>query len=188
MVLAPLAVFFTYKANKDSTVFNMDAYRLLMMRMFGLRQNRSITRKEVIIETPVYAADSYYLLTIIKAVRQYNERHKLLKLPNPLKVFFKPGNDHEIEQISQQLEDVIEDLGNTRDRQIIDLLNKLPVLATHAHTRPFRQRWLNAMTGLILPLGIFFYCRMWRFRLRLWHDLKTIVQANETIANHINGS
>ena len=58
------------------------------------------------------------------------------------------------------------------------LLNLYPVLATHAHTRPFRQRWLNAITGLVLPVGIFFYCRMIRFRLRLYKDLKVIEKTN----------
>ena len=52
MVLAPLAVFFTYKANRDSTMFNIDAYKQLVMRMLGLRVHRNITKKEVIIEEP----------------------------------------------------------------------------------------------------------------------------------------
>ena len=54
-------------------------------------------------------------------------------------------------------------------------------MATHAHTRPFRQRWLNALTGIILPLGIFFYIRMLRFRLRLYKDLKTIEKTSNAI-------
>ena len=49
VVLSPIAMFFTYKANKDSTVFNVDMYRTLMMRLLGLRTKRSIMKKEVII-------------------------------------------------------------------------------------------------------------------------------------------
>ena len=87
--------------------------------------------------------------------------------------------------ISQQLEDVIEDLSNSRDKQTIHLLNQYPVLATHAHTRPFRRRWLNAVTGIILPVGIFIYFRMLRFRLRLHRDLKTIEKTNQEIIGNI---
>ena len=36
-VLVPLATWVTYKANKDSVVFNMDAYRMFFIRVFGLR-------------------------------------------------------------------------------------------------------------------------------------------------------
>jgi lipopolysaccharide export system permease protein len=185
MVLAPLAVFFTYKANSDSTVFNFDAYRLLFMRMFGLRQKRSVVRKEVIINGPDYAADVAALKTISDEVGEYHQEHNLRWPPNPIKVFFRPGDDQCIQDISDRLETVIEDLGNTRDGVILHELNNYPVLATHAHTRPFRRRWLNALTGLILPLGIFFYLRMIRFRRRLDKDLRHIELTNNKITERI---
>ena len=181
MVLAPLALFFTYKANKDSTVFNMDAYRLLMMRMLGLRQKRSITRKEVIISPPDYAKDAGLLRQINEEVEDYSEHHKLIRWPSPIKVFFRPGDDHDIQRISDELEAVIEDLGYSCDRSILHDLNSYPVLATHAHTRPFRKTWLNIITGLFLPLGIFFYFRMIRYRLRLYRDLRDIRTTSERI-------
>ena len=186
MVLAPLAAFFTYKANNDSTVFNIDAYRLLLMRVLGLRMKRNIVRKEVIIDDPNYAADALQLQRINSDISIYQNEHHLLRWPNPLKVFFRPGDDQCIEQINQQLETVIDDLSNTRDAMVLHQLNLYPILATHAHTRPFRRRWLNALTGIILPLGIFFYIRMLRFRLRLYRDLKTIERTSDRLIEHIN--
>ena len=56
-VLAPVAIFFTYKANNDSAVFNVDAYRNVLMRMLGLRMKRPSYGKEVIINDPHYAED-----------------------------------------------------------------------------------------------------------------------------------
>ncbi|MBR1484172.1 MAG: LptF/LptG family permease [Prevotella sp.] len=185
MVLAPLAVFFTYKANSDSTVFNIDAYRLFFIRVLGLRQKRNIQRKEVIIEDPVYPADSYYLLHIIEDVRQYSAEHHLHRPPNPVKVFFRPGDDHTIERIAQELEEVITDLSNSKDAQVINLLNSFPVMATHAHTRPFRSKWLNAVTALVVPVGLFFYLRMWRFRRRLSGDLKKVTETSQHLLNRI---
>ncbi len=185
VVLAPIACFFTYKANNDSVVFNIDLYKQLFMRVFGLRTHRHIYRKEVIIEDPIYALDSYYLLNISKEIKKYGEEHKLLRLPNPIHVFFRPGDDQKIEHIIQALEDVIEDLANTKDTQILGYLNHYPVVATHAHTRPFRQKWLNIITGLVLPLGVFFYLRMCRFRLRLHKDLNNILETNQWILERV---
>ena len=185
VVLAPIACFFTYKANNDSVVFNIDMYKQVFMRILGLRTHRHIYRKEVIIEDPIYALDSYHLLQISEQIKQYSEEHKLLHLPNPIHVFFRPGDDQTIEKIVGQLEDVIDDLANTKDAQILGYLNHYPVVATHAHTRPFHRKWLNIISGLILPLGIFFYCRMCRFRLRLRKDLNRILETNQWVLERV---
>ena len=186
MVLAPLAVFFTYKANNDSTVFNIDAYRLLMMRMLGLRQKRHIARKEVIIDDPKYAEDAVTLQVINQEIKAYSEDHKLLRWPSPVKVFFHPGDDHDIERINDRLEETIDDLSYTRDKIILHELNNYPILATHAHTRPFRRMWMNIAAGLILPLGLFFYIRMLRFRLRLYKDLRDIHATSNKVIEKIS--
>jgi lipopolysaccharide export system permease protein len=180
-VLAPIAVFFTYKANKDSTVFNIDLYKNFFMKLFGLRTKRHIARKEVIIDQPNYAEDANILTEICNDISSYSENHKLLRWPNPIVVFFHAGDDQDIEHISERLEAVIEDLSNTRDRLILGELNNLPILAVSAHTRPFRQKWLNIITGLLVPVGAFFYVRMIRFRLRLYRDLRNIRQSSENI-------
>ena len=185
VVLAPLAAFFTYKATNDSTVFNIDLYKQLFFKMLGLRSKRHISGKEVIIEDPHYSADSDQLLRLTEEIHHYSVQHKLLHLPNPIEVFFRPGDDQEIERIISELEDTIEDLTNSKDRQIITYLNHYPIVATHAHTRPFRQKWLNIITGLVLPVGLFFYLRMCRFRLRLRIDLNKITETNNLIVKRI---
>ncbi len=185
-VLTPVAVFFTYKANNDSVVFNIDLYKQVLYNMLGLRSKRHVNSKEVIIEDPIYAADSYHLLRISQEIAQYSAEHQLLHLPNPIKVFFRPGDDQTIRRISDELEETIEDLSNTRDRNILSYLNHYPIVATHAHTRPFRQKWLNIVTGLVLPAGLFFYFRMCRFRLRLRNDLNTITQTNTQVVQRIS--
>ena len=180
-ILAPIAVFFTYKANKDSTVFNIDLYKNFFMKVLGLRQKRHIYRKEVIIEDPHYADDVNMLTEICNDISAYSENHKLLRWPSPIAVFFHEGDDQDIEHISDRLETVIEDLSYTKDKIILAELNNLPILAVSAHTRPFRKKWLNIITGLVLPVGVFFYVRMIRFRLRLYRDLRNIRQASDNI-------
>ena len=181
VALTPIAAFFTYKANKDSVVFNIDLYKSFFMRVLGLRSKRHIYRKEVIIEDPDYQKDADILADINRQITHYSEHHKLLHWPNPIVVFFHAGDDQEIETISERLEETIENLSYTKDKLILTELNQYPILATRAHTRPFRKKWMNIVTGLLLPVGIFFYIRMLRFRLRLYKDLRTIHHTSERI-------
>ena len=185
-VLLPMAVFFTYKANKDAAVFNPDFYSALIHNVFGIRQKRYISSKEVIIEDPNYAADINELNRIGDELTAYERKHKLYMAPNVVKTFFKTQVDTDIIRLSDELETVISDLSNTRDRGILYSINRYPVINPDAHTSPFRRNWLNIATAVILPLGIFFYFRIWRFRLRLLRDIRTIVKNNEQTCERIN--
>lgn len=185
LVLTPLAVFVTYKAHNDSMVFNLDLYRNFFIKLFGLHLKRHISMKEVVIYEPHYSEDREKLSNIQSLLTNYRERKKLQHFPNPLKVFFQYNVDHEIEDICEQLEKVIEDLANTKDAQLISMLNKLPILSTKAHTRPFEKKWLNTLCAIIVPLGFVLYVRMWHFRLRLWKDSKSIINAIDNINKQI---
>lgn len=184
-VLIPLAGFVTYKANRDSMVFNIDQWKAVIMKALGWRTKRHVYGKEVIIEDPNYLEDRQLLLNMNDDIRRYVEEHRLKSLPNVVQTFFKYQPDHEVERISDELEKVIDDLTNTRDRVILSELNNYPVLAVKAHTRPFERKWLNIVSAIIIPLGLFFYLRMWRFRIRLLRDLRQIVQTNEKVTEQI---
>ncbi len=184
-VLIPLASFVTYKANKDSMVFNMDAYRNAFIRLLGLRLKRNVASKEVIINDPDYRRDADRLSVMSHQVRAYAYGHHLMRMPNVINVFFRYQPDHEIERISAELEEIIEDLSNTRDRFIMAYLNQYPIVSEKAHTRPFERKWMNITAAIILPVGIFLYLRMWRFRLRLLTDLRKIRITNEKIVDRI---
>lgn len=184
-VLIPLAGFVTYKANRDSMVFNIDQWKAVIMKALGWRTKRHVYGKEVIIEDPNYLEDRQLLLNMNDDIRRYVEEHRLKSLPNVVQVFFRYQPDHEVERISDELEKVIDDLTNTRDKVILNELNNYPVLAVKAHTRPFERKWLNIVSAIIIPLGLFFYLRMWRFRIRLLRDLRQIVQTNEKVTEQI---
>ena len=184
-VLIPLSAFVTYKANRDSMVFNIDQWKAVIMKALGWRTKRHVYGKEVIIEDPNYIEDRQLLLNMNDDIRRYVEEHRLKSLPNVVQVFFRYQPDHEVERISNELEKVIDDLTNTRDKVILNELNNYPVLAVKAHTRPFERKWLNIVSAIIIPLGLFFYLRMWRFRIRLLRDLKQIVQTNDAVTEQI---
>lgn len=184
-VLVPMAVFFTYKATNDSVVFDVDLYTDIFRRFFGLRVKRPIYRKEVVINDPDYAADLERLESITSEIDLYSQSHRLKHAPNWIKVFFRYEPDHKIEAINEELETVIEDLGNSRDRTIVNHLSAYPIMSVKAHTRPFERRWLNIVSAVIAPFGLVLYLRMWRYRLRLWRDLRTVKAENDIIIGRI---
>lgn len=184
-VLTPLAVFFTYKANKDSVVFNMDLYRNFFMKMLGLRSKREVYRKDVIIDEPDYRADAEELERISREAAEYAKEHNLLLAPNVINVFFRYCPDNTAECLSERLEAVIDDLSNTKDRVILSNLSNYPFMTVKAHTRPFEKKWLNIISAVMVPVGLFLYIRMWRFRLRLLRDLKVIRQTNDVVVARI---
>ena len=185
MVLVPLAVFVTYKANKDSAVFNFDAYRNLLMNLLGMRLKRNIMAKEVIINEPDYGRDAELLSEVTERAQAYAEAHKLKTAPNVKRVFFEYQTDNEMEEINRLLETAIDDLGNTRDKTILNLLNEYPIMSVKAHTRPFNRQWLNTAAAILVPVGLVLYIRMWRFRLRLLKDLRVVVHNNNQIVAQI---
>ena len=185
-VLIPMAVFFTYKANNDSVVFNVDMYTDLLRRFFGLRVKRHVAFKEVVINDPHYAADRDRLAAINDDITHYSAQHKLKHAPNWLNVFFRYEPDHEMERIGTELEAVIDDLGNSRNRYIVNHLSAYPIMSVKAHTRPFERRWLNIIAAVVVPLGVVLYMRMWRYRLRLWRDLRVVKTENKLIISKID--
>lgn len=174
MILSPIGVFLTYKANQDSGVFNMDVYRMFFRRLLGLREARKLSRKEVIINDPDYACLQGRITTIAAQCREYSDTQRLWKFPSYTRLFFQYKEDHVILGLNDELESIVEELHNTTQHAIINTLNQLPVLVPDAHTRPFRNKRLNMVVGILLPVGLFFYFRIWRYRIRLHRDLSNI--------------
>ena len=117
--------------------------------------------------------------------KDYLQQHRLSRIPNYFLIFTNKGLDNKIAEFSESMETLIEELSNSKDRVILRTLNNYPILSTQAHKSPFTKRWLNIVSGIIIPLGLFFYFRIWFFRLRLDRDLKNIIQTNTIIEERI---
>lgn len=185
MVLCPIGIFLTYKANKDSAVFNIEAYINVIRKILGLRISRHIARKEVIIHDPDYPVVKTELMALSQEWQAYAQKSWLRLPPNYLHIFFHNIDDHEVISLSRKMENLITILSNSRDAAILDALNKLPIVSTHAHTRPFHNYKWNMVLGIIFPVGIFFYFRIWRYRLRLYKDIQQIKKYSAFIAERI---
>ena len=186
MVLAPIGVFLTYKSNQDSAVFNIEGYRMFIMRLFGLRESRKLNRKEVIINEPDYPKVAHELTDLQADCKRYVEEHHLIRMPNYKKIFFEYEKDTAVADIDDRLEAIIEELHNSRDTRLVMMLNELPILVPDAHTRPFSNARRNMAAGIFFPVGLFFWFRIWRYRVRLRHDMDIIQQQVGNILNRID--
>ncbi len=180
-VLAPLGIFLTYKSNKDSVVLNADAYINWFKKIVGIRSVRHIFKKEVIIHDPDYARLADDLEQLSAECKAYAAKKRLEKAPNYFKLWMANEDDNEVMVINEKLEALVEEMSNTKSATLIGALNNYPVISVSAHVRPFHIYWLNLVAGVIFPIGLFLYFRIWAFRVRLAKDMERIIKNNEQI-------
>ncbi|MBR4066011.1 MAG: LptF/LptG family permease [Bacteroidaceae bacterium] len=173
MILAPLGVFFTYQSNKDSEIFNSDSINRFFRMLFAIPEKRTVTLKEVVIDDPDYAKSMNVLTELHNEAREYKKKNRLKKLPSINSVFFNE-NDHTLDDFNEKMESLIEEMGNSKNKKVIIMLNGFPILSPHATTSPFKRRWLNILSLVIFPIGIIIYLRALKFRRRLVKDLVKI--------------
>ncbi|GAE19492.1 prolyl-tRNA synthetase [Bacteroides pyogenes DSM 20611 = JCM 6294] len=161
-VLAPLGTFLTYKSNKDSVVLNADAYMNWFRRIVGIRSVRHLFKKEVIIDDPDYNRIPADLEALTADCRMYASKNRLTKAPNYFRLWMSAEKDDEMIAINGKLEALVEEMSNTKSAALLNALNNYPIIPVSAHVRPFHIYWLNLAAGIIFPVGLFFYFRIWR--------------------------
>lgn len=145
VVLMPLGIFFTRKAIDDSAVFNKDAYVQVFNRLIGRHPKRSLEPKEVIInevETPVATELLAELAMAVDSAIASKRRR-----PGILRIF----PTAELNAVQNPLNSVVDYLSNTRDKQVIVLLNNYPFEPTFGTlaeiadtTKALQQRYAPA--------------------------------------------
>ena len=180
IILLPMGLFFTYQANKDSGVMNNFDLKNFFRKIFILSEKRNISMKEVIIETPDYDSCYNSLNDIYNTAREYKAKNNLKHIPTLKYVFFNEKDDT-LAKLDEKLEKTIEDLCNSKYRNIILQLNEMPVLAIKPVSSPFKKRWMNIVLLFILPLSILIYARSVRFRIKLLMDLTKVERKSKEI-------
>ncbi len=181
MVLLPLGIIFTYQSNRDSAILNIDAYKEFFRKLLGIREHRHIPLKEVIIDNPDYTSDYAQLQNFIQISHTFRKKNRLKKLPSPRKIFFGDGNEKIITDLSEQLDTLVEEMSNSNNKKIIQLLNMLPVIEAEPIVSPFKNKWINTLSIIIFPVGIFIYTRACIYRIRLLQDLIKLEQTAKKI-------
>ena len=170
MILAPLGLFFTYQANRDSGILKNDAIKNFFMTLFAISEKRNITVKEVVIDNPDYEKCCVELGEIYTVAHNYKANNALKKLPSIKKVFFN-SKDDSLFELNEKLENIVEILSNSRNNRIIARINDLPVLSVRSILAPFKRKWMNCILLFVLPISILVYLRAIRFRIKLLKDL-----------------
>lgn len=126
-VLLPLGIFFTYKAMRDSAVFNMDAYRLFWLRLRG-KLRRELEVKEFVMQE----VDPARAVELAESFRQgcvrLAERYR--KLPLWKRAWYFVRRYPPRTQAQVLLNDLVEYLADSRSPKVIALVNELPFQVT----------------------------------------------------------
>ena len=185
IILSPIGGFLSYKSNNDSVILNGDLYADWIKRVLGIRPIRHLTRKEVVIENPDYSRCLERVQELTANLSTYIEQEKPQRAPNYFALWFKPGQEDQIGHYIDDLEELVEELSNSQLLEVINVLNKYPIIPHRAHTTPVQIGWLNNLFGIVLPVGLFFYFRVWIFRVRLGRDIKKVIEANKELETYI---
>ena len=184
MILVPLGLFFTYQANKDSGILKNDAIKSFFKKILMISEERQITLKEVIIDTPDYEKCYNNLKEIYCISRLYKMKNRLRHLPSIKTVFFNEKDDM-LQTLNEKLEKTVEELSNSENRKIIIYLNEIPVLNVKAVSSPFKKRWMNIILLPALPISLLVYARSIRGRIKLMIELTKVETKTREIINII---
>lgn len=135
-VLLPLGVFFTYKAVRDSAVFNFDAYKLFILRMRGkLRRElevKDFTMTEVEPRTALEVLRKLDLATV-----ELTEDYR--RLPFYKRWYYMLKRFPQRDAAQTALNEAVDYLSNTRERQVIQLVNLYPFQLTVRNAESVRR-------------------------------------------------
>ena len=149
MVLAPFSIFFTVKANGDSTLFQFDVILEFIRYWFGTKVSRNITRKDVVIDDPDRAKCVRTLEEIESRASALEQSAVLNTVPGYGKLFFGSVDTSDLKELDGEIEALVAELGNSRDRVELDMLNQIPLLQIRWDSPGPREAWRNtASRGL----------------------------------------
>ena len=185
IVLAPLSVFLTVKANKDSTLFQMDVVKEFFRYWFGSKVSRNIVRKDVIIDDP----DLEHGLEMLKQVKaeaiELSKSDLINRLPDYMNLFFHSVDTEALGRMNSKLEKVVSNLDNSSDRILLDILNGFPIIPSHGVKSPFGKEWANRLVGIVFPVGLLFWLRAWLFTRKIRRQLSNVISVSERLINYM---
>ncbi len=185
MVLAPFSIFFTVKANGDSTLFQFDVILEFIRYWFGTKVSRNITRKEVVIDDPDRDKCIKTLEEIESRASALEQSAVLNTVPGYGKLFFGSVDTSDLKELDGEIEELVAELGNSRDRVELDMLNQIPLLQIHGVQSPFAVKWVNRVIGIVFPVGLLFELRAWLFQRKLKRQMVKTSQAAVNLIDYL---
>lgn len=165
-VLLPLGVFLTYKAVNDSAVFNADAYANLFRKFFGINEVRKLEMKEVIMDEVEPAVALEKLALLRNSLESFVASQPLD--PGYITYWTRGMDIRHLRDLRDRLEETVEYLSNSRNRNVILKLMDMPVIRVMALLQPGRPKWIGWAGAVLFPLGI----PIWLYGRRLTREVK----------------
>lgn len=173
-ILTPLGVWLTYKSNRDSAAFNVDAWTSAFRYVLGLRSKRYVARKEVIIHDPDYEEAVARAEAVRTAAKALQESVGKRIAPSYKRLYFSPPAEDGVTPLAQEIDALVSELSNSQSDIILGLINQYPILFKASHRLVSRSATVRRTLGILFPLGIVMWLRACRFQWLLRRDLKAI--------------
>lgn len=171
-VLLPLGVFFTYKAMRDSAVFNKDAYVNFLRRVTGRVEKRSLEFKELAMVT----VESHHAYAILERLRNSCTAFLSENPPVPGYItYWLRGYDREqLSDLRSQVEQTVDYISNSRSHRVVAMLNELPVLRSLWLYRPTAYKAIGWVAVICFPIGLPVYILALRSLRKLRADVSNV--------------
>ncbi len=174
MILLPLGVFLTYKAMTDSVIMSTDVYAGFFRKLFFIREKRNYTIKEVVIEELNYDNIAIQSQVLDNEISSHLSNYERLGYAT---YWNDKGYDNSLNKIKIDLENILNQLSNTRRSAIIEKAKEYPVLINYV--RPFEAGSVVDKTLMYLfPVGIVVKLISLPFQKRINKDLRLIMKLN----------
>ena len=181
-ILASLGVFLTYKAVNDSVVMNPDVWGENFLRLFGKREIRKYTLKEVIIDLPNYRQSILLMEKWNKETNFCIEKKR--KIPFYISFWKQDFQDKHLNRLLTSMDQWIEDLLNSNENLIIGKLMDYPVITPY-HLTFLNQPAVRWSCLVFLPAGILIYIICLLKQKQINNDLRMTIKVNEEIIKEL---
>ncbi len=183
-VLAPLGIYVTYKAMNDSAVFDGDRYKAFFRKLFGLRRERKVNYKEIIINDIDPQEAKERLTSLRESALDFIERYKGRQ---SYAVYWNKGYDSgEIEKISTDLEGDVEYMTDCRNPLAVNKLMDYPVVRNLWVYHPGTNRVMRIVGKWIPIIGLPVYLFGLKAQGNLKGEMERIAATSATIVGLLN--
>ncbi|MCM1349255.1 MAG: LptF/LptG family permease [Firmicutes bacterium] len=178
-VLLPLGIFFTYKAVRDSAVFNKDAYLNFFRRLTGSNMVRHLKVKELIMEECEAPRAIEMLTQLQENTEAYLARHP--RRPSYTDYWLNGYSRTELKKLSAELENTVAYISNSRSKLVINKLMDFPILRSLWLYHPTNYRRVAWAAIVIFPVGLAVYFAGLYQLDSLRHELQTIISVSKQL-------
>lgn len=154
-VLLPLGVFFTYKAMRDSAVFNKDAYVNFLRRITGRVEKRSLDFKELAMVNVEPAKAHSMLEQLRSSCSEFLASNPAA--PGYIAYWLRGYSRTQLTALRSQVEQVVDYISNSRSQRVVAMLNELPILRSLWLYHPTGYRAVAWAAIICFPIGLPIY-------------------------------